>query len=107
MMERRFDCIEYTSRTWPPYLVDNARYGRPADTVIFFFAYTPTGRVSKYWVSFRMHYSLRDKHERLRRYIREMRPSLRRSPEGYRWSRPYLYSGDPKEWETFDKGKEC
>ena len=58
MMERIFDCIEYTSRTWPPYLVDNARYGRPADTVIFFFAYTPTGMVSKYWVSFRMHYSL-------------------------------------------------
>ena len=106
-MQRIFDCIEYTSKTWPPYLVDNARYGRPADTVIFFFAYTPTGRVSKYWVSFRMHYYLRDKHERLRRYISAMRPSLRRSPEGYRWSIPYLYSGDPKEWETFDEGKEC
>ena len=106
-MERIFDCIEYTSKTCPPYLVDNARYGRPADTVIFFFAYTPTGRVSKYWSSFTMHYSLSDKHERLRRYIREIRPRLRGSQKGYRWSRPYLYSGDLKEWETFDEGKEC
>ena len=105
-MERIFDCSEYTRRTWPPYQVDNAGHGRPADTVIFFFAYTPTGRVSKYWASFTMHYSLRDKHDRLRRYIREMRPRLRRSPEGYRWSSPYLYSGDPKEWETFDERKE-
>ena len=105
-MESIFDCKEYTSRTWPPILVDNARYGRQADTVIFFFAYTPTGRVSKFWVSFTMRYSLRDKHERLRRYIRERRPSLRGRLKGYRWSKPYLYSGDPKEWETFDERKE-
>ena len=98
-MERIFDCEEYTSRSWPPYLIDNARYGRPADTIIFFFAYTPTGRVSKYWTAFTMRYSLRDKHDRLRRYIRKVRPGLRK---GYRWSEPYLYSGDPKEWEGFE-----
>lgn len=100
-MESIFDCSEYTGRMWPPYQVDNARYGRPADTVIFFFAYTPTGRVSKYWASFTMHYSLGDKTERLRRYVREQRPSLRGRLNGYRWSRPYLYSGNPKEWEHF------
>ena len=97
-MKRIFDCREYTRRTWPPYQVDNAGHGRPCDTIIFFFLRTPTGRVSKYWASIRLHYSLRDKHDRLRRYIREMRPSPKK---GYRWSCPYLSSGDPKDWETF------
>ena len=101
-MESIFDCKEYTDRRWPPIQIDNARYGRPADTVIFFFAYTPTGRVSKYWASFTMHYSLRDKWRRLIQYMKEQRPSLRRSLRKYRWSKPFLYSGDPKEWEGFD-----
>lgn len=100
-MERIFDCEEYTNRRWPPCHVDKARYGRPADTIIFFFAYTPTGRISVYWASYTMHYSLRDKHERLRRYIKEERPSLKGRLKGYRWSKPYLYSGDLKEWEGF------
>lgn len=101
MMESIFDCKEYTDRRWPPYQVDNARYGRPADTVVFFFAYTPTGRISKFWASFTMNFSLRDKPERLRRYMREQRPRLSGRLKGYRWSRPYLYSGNPKEWEDF------
>jgi hypothetical protein len=86
---------------WPPYHVVNAMYGRPSDTVIFFFAYTPTGRVSKYWASFTINYSLRDKTERLRRYMREQRPRLSGKLKGYRWSSPYLYSGNTKEWENF------
>ena len=94
-----FECKEYTDRRWPPYQVNNARYGRPADTVIFFFAYTPTGRVSTYWASFTVHYSLRDKPRRLEEYIRLQRPSLKGKLKGYRWSRPYLYSGKPEEWK--------
>lgn len=100
-MQSIFDCKEYTDRSWPPYMVDNARYGRPADTVIFFFAYTPTGRISKYWAAFTMHYSLKDKQERLRRYVRKQRPSLNGKLNGYRWSEPYLYSGKLEEWEGF------
>lgn len=93
-----FDCKEYTARRWPPYIVTNARYGRPADTVVFHFMYTPTGRVSKFWWALQLNYSLRDKQERYRRDVALWRPRARR---GYRWSRPYLYSGDPKEWEGF------
>lgn len=105
-MESIFDCREYTDRRWPPYQVTNERFGRPADTVVFFFAYTPTGRISKFWASFMMHYSLTDKHDRLRRYMRERRPSLRGKLKGYRWSKPYLYSGDLKEWKLFNEGKD-
>ena len=102
-MERIFDCAEYTRNgtRGVPYQWDHARYGRPADTVIFFFAYTPKGRVSKYWSSFTMHYSLPDKQRRLERYMREVRYEFRGRLKGYRWSKPYLYSGDPKEWEGF------
>lgn len=97
-----FDCKEYTAKTWPPYHDCNARYGRPADTVVFWFAYTPTGRVSRYWASLQLRYSLPDKQSRALRYVRERRPSLRGRLKGYKWSRAYLYSGDPKEWEGFD-----
>lgn len=96
-----FDCKEYTDKTWPAIQVTNARYGRPADTVIYFFAYTPKGRISKYWSSFTMHYSLRDKQRRLERYIREQRYEFRGRLKGYRWSKAYLYSGDPEEWKDW------
>jgi hypothetical protein len=96
-----FDCKEYTDRMWPVIQVTNARYGRPADTVIYFFAYTPTGRISRYWASFTMHYSLRDKPRRLKEYIRWQRYSFRGRRRGYRWSKAYLYSGNPEEWKDW------
>ena len=102
-----FDCEEYTRKQWPPYQVDNARYGRPADTVVFFFAYTPTGRVSKYWAAWRGHYALRDKPKRLARYMEWGLPSTTGKLKGYRWSRPYLYSGNPKEWEGLYETDVC
>ena len=106
-MESIFDCKEYTDRRWPPYHDTHARHGRPSDTVVFWFAYTPRGRVSKYWASLQLHYALPDKQSRVRRYVGgeclyERLPSLGGKLKGYRWSKAYLYSGDPKEWEDFD-----
>ena len=102
-----FDCEEYTRKQWPPYMVDNASYGRPADTVVFFFAYTPTGRVSKYWAAWTCNYALRDKQRRLERYIERGLPNTTGKLKGYRWSRPYLYSGNPKEWEGLYEADVC
>lgn len=101
-MQSIFDCKEYTDVRWPPYQVDNARYGRPADTVIFFFAYTPTGRISKFWASCTIPYQFRDKPRRLEEYIRLQRYEFRGRRKGYRWSKPYLYSGNPEEWKEYE-----
>ena len=96
-MTSLFDCHEYHDRRGVPYIVTNARYGRPADTVIFYYAYTPTGRVSKFWCAHQMNYALKDKQMRHREYLKTQRPNLTGKLKGYRWSVPYLYSGDPKE----------
>lgn len=102
MLESIFDCREYHDKRGVPYIVDNARYGRPADTIIFYFAYTPKGRVSKFWWAHHMNYALKDKQERHRRYLKIGRPQLRGKLKGYRWSKAYLYSGNPEEWESYN-----
>ena len=104
MLEKIFDCAEYTRNgtRGVPIFETNARYGRPADTVLFYYAYTRTGRVSKYWCAHQMNYALRNKQALHRRYLKEQRPDLRGRLKGYRWSKPYLYSGDPKEWEDYN-----
>lgn len=97
-----FDCEEYIGARYAPIIETNARYGRPADTVVFYYAYTRTGRVSKYWCAHQMNYALRNKQALHRRYLKELRPDLRGRLKGYRWSKAYLYSGDLKEWEDYN-----
>ena len=98
-----FDCAEYTRNgtRGVPYFPDNARYGRPGDTIVFYYAYTRTGRVSKFWCAHQMHYALRNKQALHREYLRTERPALRGRLRGYKWSKAYLYSGNLDDWKDW------
>ena len=82
-----WDCDEYMRKHWPPYheAWDAGRHC--AVPVAFSFAYTPKGRVSRYWCSITLRGG--DVPRRVREWADGGRPRLRR---GYRWSRPYWYS---------------
>ena len=100
-MESIFDCAEYTRNGTRsvPYFCDYARYGRPEDTIIFWFMRTPTGRVSKYWSTLRIPYNYStegkrkcvEKHER--NYLDYGIGTRRLLRRGYSWSKAYLCSG--------------
>ena len=82
-----FDCEEYLKHGYPPYMHSyhvELHYSTP---VLFSFAYTPSGRVSKFWCS----YSFGATHPTDKTVERWMnaRPKLRK---GYRWSEPYWYT---------------
>ena len=77
-----------------PYFCTNARYGRAADTIVLWFAYTPTGRVSKYWHILRLngeHYGEMDD-EAVERLVARKEILFPKMPKGYTWSEPYRYS---------------
>lgn len=82
-----WDCGEYMRGRVPPYHDAWDAIGRRRRPIAFSFAYTPGGRVSRYWCSLTLHGG-RDA-EAVRRWAAEERPRLRR---GYRWSSPYWYS---------------
>ena len=96
-----FDCAEYTRNgtRGVPYFCDYAGYGRPGDTIIFWFMRTPKGRVSKYWSTLRIPHGyspagkrrcLEDHERKFLSYGTGTRRLMRR---GYTWSEAYLYSG--------------
>lgn len=94
MLPSIFECTEYTDRQWPAYHPGTA-YGTPDNTVVYWFARTPRGKVSKFWCSLTLSggLSASDMRRRIVRHFLRGRPDL---PKGYRWSRTYLYSGkDP------------
>jgi len=97
-MDSIWENKEYMSRTAPPYHDTFHRYGELSDAVIFWYAYTPTGRVSKYWQSLQIRHGEKASHEwlekRAERFERECgHPRLRK---GYTWSKAYLYSPIPE-----------
>lgn len=77
-----------------PYFWDRAAYDRPPDIIIFWWAVTPTGRVSKYWrtLTFNGRLDLSDD-EVLTGVRQEIAAHKPRLPRGYTWSAPYQYSG--------------
>lgn len=79
----------YSSR---PYFDTRARYGREADTIIFWYAITPKGRESKYYAILRFNSDRNISSERKLQKISDYKfPKL---PKGYKWSDPLLYSGE-------------
>lgn len=74
-----------------PYFDTRTRYEREADTIVFWYAITPTERISKYWATLRINSERNVSSERKRKCVKEYKhPKL---PKGYSWSEPLLYSG--------------
>lgn len=97
-MDSIWENREYRSKYWtPPYHNTFHWYGEPQDAVIFWYAYTPTGKVSKYWQSLQIRYGAKASHkwleERAERFEREH--GLPRLRKGYTWSKVYLHSPIP------------
>lgn len=82
-----FDCDEFTSKSWPPYHNNWDLDRKQHMPVIFSFAYTPTGRVSKYWCSLSLKRIPSDKE--ISEWEHNGRPRLKK---GYKWSKVYKYS---------------
>lgn len=82
-----WDCSEYMRGHMPPYHDAWDAAANRQRPIAFSFAYTPKGRVSRYWCSLALP-GARDENE-VRRWVAGGRPRLRR---GYRWSEPYWYS---------------
>lgn len=92
-MKSFFGC-PYDIKIGRPYFCTNARYGRPSDTIVFWFAYTPTGRVSKYWQTLRLNadYYGEVGDADLERIIAKKKIRFPKLRKGYTWSEPYRYS---------------
>lgn len=92
-MDSFFGC-PYDKKKGRLYLDSRARHGRPADAIAVWFAYTPTGKVSKYWHSLRLNadYYGRLSDEELETIIEKKKIMFPKLPKGYSWSNPYRYS---------------
>jgi hypothetical protein len=70
---------------------NRAKYGREADTIIFWYAITPTGKISKWHATLRINsernVSSEHKQQHVDSYV------FPKMPKGYTWSKPLLYSG--------------
>lgn len=74
-----------------PYFNTNARYGRNADTIIFWYAITPKGKFSKWFATLRFNGERTISTERKIKEINKY--TFPKLPKGYTWSEPLLYSG--------------
>lgn len=92
-MEKFFGC-PYDKKKGRPYFATRAKYDRPADSIVIWFAYTPTGRVSKYWHTLRLNadYYGELSDEELGKIISQKKITFPKLPKGYSWSIPYRYS---------------
>ena len=92
-MERFIGC-PYEKKKGRIYFCTNASYARPADTIVFWFAYTPTGRVSKWWQTMRFNadYYGEISDSRLSKLISKKKINFPKLKKGYTWSEPYRYS---------------
>ena len=73
------------------YFDTRARYGRDPDTIIFWHALTPTGRISKFWATLRINGERNVRPASKEKLIQNYR--LPKMPRGYTWSDPMIYSG--------------
>jgi len=92
-MEKFFGC-PYDKKKGRPYFDTRAKYGRAADSIVIWFAYTPTGRVSKYWHTLRFNadYYGEINDEELERLVQKTKINSPKLGKGYTWSKPYRYS---------------
>lgn len=92
-MEKFFGC-PYDEKKGRLYFYTRAKYGRPSDAIVIWFAYTPTKKVSKYWHAIRLNadYYGELKDEELGKIISQKKINFPKLPKGYSWSTPYRYS---------------
>ena len=92
-MEKFFGC-PYDKMKGRPYFDTRAKYGRPADNIVIWFAYTPKGKVSKFWHSIRLNADYYGKltDDDLERIISKKKIFFPKLKKGYTWSKPYRYS---------------
>lgn len=92
-MKSFFGCL-YDKKKGRPYFCTNASYGRPADSIVIWFAYTPTGKVSKYWHALRLNadYYGELTDDELEWIISTKKICFPKLKKGYTWSEPYRYS---------------
>ena len=89
---------DYDNKKGRLYLATNARYLRDSDTIVIWFAYTPTKRVSKYYNMLRLNVEYYGKPtdtelERiLERKLSHKEIDFPKLPKGYTWSEPHRYS---------------
>jgi hypothetical protein len=91
---KRFIGCPYEKKKGRIYFCTHARYDRPADTIVFWFAYTPTGKVSKWWHILRLNadYYGEISDRRLSKLISQKQIHFPKLRKGYTWSEPYRYS---------------
>lgn len=68
-----------------------ACYGRDPDTIIFWYALTPTGRISKFWAALRFNSERNVRPAGKEKLIQNYH--FPKMPKGYTWSDPTIYSG--------------
>lgn len=85
---------DYDNKKGRLFFATNARYGRDSDTIVIWFAYTPTKRVSKYWHMLRLNGDYYGKLTdiELERIISNKKIEFPKLPKGYTWSEPHRYS---------------
>lgn len=89
---KKFVDSEYRKAKSNIYFDTRARYGREADTIIFWHGITPKGNVSQYFATLRINSERNISSESKMKYVvNYVFPKL---PKGYTWSEPFLYSGD-------------
>ena len=89
-MEKYFGS-EYDKRKGRFYFDSRAKFGRKPDTIVFWYALTPTGRISKWYATLRINSERNVSTERKREYVNSY--AFPKLPAGYTWSKPLLYSG--------------
>lgn len=84
----------YDKKKGRPYFDTRARYGRPSDAIVIWFAYTPTGRISKFCHTLRLNadYYGEVSDDDLERIISTKVICFPKLKRGYTWSEPYRYS---------------
>ena len=96
-MDSIWENREYMARKMPPYVHDWFNgYGKPCDAVIMWYAYTPTGRISKYWRVVYFKYAEEASHAWLEAKTAKWEKSMPRLRKGYVWSKPYLLHPIPR-----------
>ena len=85
---------EFYKKKGNVYFWTNSSYGRPADTIVFWYLLTPTGRCSKYWETLRFNADVFGSSVKYEDFVMESnRKCLLKLPKGYSRSEPFLYSG--------------
>ena len=92
-MEKFFGC-PYDKKKGRLCFATREKYGRPADSIVIWFAYTPKGKVSKFWHTIRLNADYYGKltDDELERIISTKKIFFPKLKKGYTWSEPYRYS---------------